>query len=68
MYYDKRFLHTSWLEDEVSGMIVVEVGIPSGFEANRWGITGHNLLKRTEIEDRSVILYYDEVTNGCSIS
>ncbi|XP_060558291.1 CD109 antigen-like [Ruditapes philippinarum] len=51
-----------WLEDEISGMIVVEVGIPSGFEANRWSISEHKLLKRTEIEDRNVILYYDEVT------
>ncbi|XP_053393726.1 CD109 antigen-like [Mercenaria mercenaria] len=52
----------SWLENDVSGMIVVEIGIPSGFEANRWGISPHDLLKRTEIEDRKVILYYDEVT------
>ncbi|XP_060596342.1 complement C4-like, partial [Ruditapes philippinarum] len=50
-----------WLEDEISGMIVVEIGIPSGFEANRWGISEHKMLKRTEIEDRKVILYYEEV-------
>jgi hypothetical protein len=43
-------------------MIVVEIGIPSGFEANRCRISDHEMLKRTEIEDRKVILYYEEVT------
>ena len=42
-------------------MIVAEIGIPSGFSASTYGISGHALLKRSEIEQTSVSLYFDEV-------
>ena len=42
-------------------MAVQEFGIPSGFEADLESISGHNEIKRTETEDRKVILYFDEV-------
>ena len=42
-------------------MAVQEFGIPSGFEADLESISGHTEIKRTETEDRKVILYFDEV-------
>jgi hypothetical protein len=42
-------------------MAVQEVGIPSGFEVDLDQLAGPNVLKRTEVEDRKVILYFDEV-------
>ena len=42
-------------------MSVIEIGIPSGFTADKDGITKHKLLKRIEDGDKKVILYLDEV-------
>ena len=50
-----------WLEKGDSGMIVAEIGIPSGFSTSAYGIAGHSLLKRSEIEPKFVALYFDEV-------
>ncbi|XP_052778047.1 CD109 antigen-like [Mya arenaria] len=54
----------SWLEDDISGMVVAEIGIPSGFKAYRYGIAGHELLMRSEIEEKKVVLYFDEITQA----
>lgn len=43
-------------------MIVVEIGVPSGFKADLQSISKNKLLKRTELGDRIVALYYDEVS------
>ncbi|WAR24690.1 hypothetical protein MAR_038359, partial [Mya arenaria] len=51
----------SWLEEDISGMVVAEIGIPSGFNAFRYGISGHELLMRTEIQEKKVVLYLDQV-------
>ena len=43
-------------------MAIIEQGIPSGFEANVDSIKiNANQIKKTEIEDRKVVLYFDEV-------
>ena len=42
-------------------MAVQEVGIPSGFEVDVKSMKRPDVLKRTETEDRKVILYFDEV-------
>merc|ERR1719310_1066431 len=39
----------------------MEVGIPSGFEVDVDTMEQPKVLKRTETEDRKVVLYYDEV-------
>ncbi|XP_052778039.1 alpha-1-inhibitor 3-like [Mya arenaria] len=54
----------SWLEKDISGMVVAEIGIPSGFNAFRYGISGHELLMRTEIQEKKVVLYFDQVTEA----
>jgi hypothetical protein len=43
-------------------MAVQEVGIPSGFEADASSITAPKILKRTEFQDKKVVLYFDEVS------
>lgn len=42
-------------------MAVQEFGIPTGFEADLESIAGVKEIKRTETENRKVILYFDEV-------
>ena len=48
-------------------MAVQEFGIPSGFEADLESIAAVTAVKRTETEDRKVILYFDqvEIRNAC---
>ncbi|XP_012945936.1 CD109 antigen [Aplysia californica] len=51
-----------WLgEGSASGMAVAEVGVPSGFSVDPDLISDNTLLKRIEVEDRKVILYFDEI-------
>jgi len=63
-------IHTcaKWLSSGASGMAVQEVGIPSGFEVDLDSMVSPKVLKRTEVEDRKLILYFDEVgvTPVCS--
>ena len=42
-------------------MAVQDFGIPSGFEADLESIAAVTAVKRTETEDRKVILYFDQV-------
>ena len=49
------------LEAGSSGMAIQEFGIPTGFEADLESISGIKEIKRTETEDRKVVLYFDEV-------
>ena len=42
-------------------MAVQEFGIPTGFEADLESIAGVTEIKRTETENRKVILYFDAV-------
>lgn len=42
-------------------MAIQEIGIPTGFEADLESIADVKEIKRTELEDRKVILYFDEV-------
>jgi hypothetical protein len=51
----------SYLKEGAAGMSVIEIGYPSGFTADKDGITKHKLLKRVEDGDKKVILYLDEV-------
>ncbi|XP_076447000.1 CD109 antigen-like [Babylonia areolata] len=50
-----------WLGEGSSGMAVMEVGIPSGFEVDVDNMKSPRVLKRTEVEDRKMVLYFDEV-------
>ena len=51
----------SWLEKGSSNMAVLEIGIPTGFAADKQSVTQHPLLKRTEDGEDKIILYFDEV-------
>lgn len=42
-------------------MAVLEIGIPTGFAADKKSVTQHPLLKRTEDGDGKINLYFDEV-------
>lgn len=53
---------TKWLGSGSSGMAVQEFGIPTGFEADLESIAGIKEIKRTETENRKVILYFDEIS------
>ena len=44
-------------------MAVLEIGIPTGFAADKQSVTQHPLLKRTEVGEDKIILYFDEVHN-----
>ncbi|XP_076446304.1 CD109 antigen-like [Babylonia areolata] len=50
-----------WLGEGSSGMAVMEVGIPSGFEVDVDNMQSPRVLKRTEVEDRKMVLYFDAV-------
>ena len=42
-------------------MAVLEIGIPTGFAADKKSVTQHPLLKRTEDGEDKIILYFVEV-------
>lgn len=46
-------------------MAVQEFGIPTGFEADLESVAGVMEIKRTETENRKVILYFDAVCIQC---
>lgn len=51
-----------WLAAGTSGMAVQEVGVPSGFEVDLESLTDLATLKRTETQNRKLVLYFDEIT------
>nr|BAE44110.1 thioester-containing protein [Tauphaedusa tau] len=54
---------TRWLgEGPSSGMAVQEIGIPSGFEVDLESMTQLPTLKRTETQNKKVILYFDQIS------
>ncbi|XP_013383486.1 CD109 antigen [Lingula anatina] len=54
---------SKWLENSpASGMAVLEIGIPSGFEADLESISQLPSLKKTEKAYRKIVLYFDEVS------
>ncbi|OWF38489.1 CD109 antigen-like [Mizuhopecten yessoensis] len=53
---------TKWLKTGASGMAVQEVGVPTGFAPDLESIGKIATLKKTEMENRKVILYFDEIT------
>lgn len=53
---------SKWLLTGTSGMAVQEIGIPTGFEADLESIAGVTQIKRTETENRKVVLYFDAIT------
>lgn len=57
----KVMICTSWLEKDASNMAVLEIGIPTGFAADKKSVTQHPLLKRTEDGDGKINLYFDEI-------
>ncbi|KAK3607700.1 hypothetical protein CHS0354_016724 [Potamilus streckersoni] len=51
-----------WIGDgEETGMSVVEIGIPSGFGADKDSITSLETIKRVELNNRKVNIYLDMV-------
>ncbi|XP_069130827.1 CD109 antigen-like isoform X2 [Argopecten irradians] len=55
---------TRWLKTGASGMTVQEVGVPTGFAPDLESLEKLKIptLKKTETENRKVILYFDEIT------
>lgn len=49
----------------MSGMAVIEVGIPSGFSADISKLEGRNYkgVKKIEEADRKIVIYLDEVSS-----
>jgi hypothetical protein len=50
----------SWSGRSESGMAVVEIGLPSGYAAN-YEKQFTDLIKRYEVQDDKLVLYFDEV-------
>ena len=56
-----------WLHPGSSNMAVLEVSLPSGFVARSESIEsliGSGLIKRSEVEGRVVLLYFDDVISS----
>ncbi|KAL5016374.1 hypothetical protein ScPMuIL_005963 [Solemya velum] len=53
-----------WLKPGSSGMAVEEFGVPSGFEVNLDSIGRLSILKKIEVEDRKIVLYFDEIDSN----
>ncbi|VDI42543.1 Hypothetical predicted protein [Mytilus galloprovincialis] len=51
-----------WLRRGKSGMAILEIGIPTGFQAKPDNITHVPTLKKIEVENRKLILYFDEIS------
>ncbi|XP_076081497.1 CD109 antigen-like isoform X1 [Mytilus galloprovincialis] len=52
-----------WLRQGRSGMAILEIGIPTGFQANHHKITHVPTLKKIEMENRKLILYFDKISS-----
>ncbi|XP_071088378.1 CD109 antigen-like [Haliotis cracherodii] len=52
---------TRWLSTGTSGMAILELGVPSGFEADLETLTKLKTLKRVETPNKKVVLYFDEI-------
>ena len=50
-----------WLGNGTSGMAILEIGLLSGFAADKFSISQLGLMKRVEDGDKKIILYFDEV-------
>ncbi|XP_012946903.1 CD109 antigen [Aplysia californica] len=53
---------TKWLWDRKTGMVVQEIGIPSGFEPDLSSLSDVAGLKRAERRGNTVHVYFDEIT------
>lgn len=45
-------------------MAVQEIGIPSGFDIDLESLTQLPILKRTETQNKKLVLYFDQVIDG----
>ncbi|XP_046569083.1 LOW QUALITY PROTEIN: CD109 antigen-like [Haliotis rubra] len=52
---------TKWLKEGSSGMTVMEISIPSGFDPDMTSIGNIAGLKRFERRGRNVVVYFDEI-------
>ncbi|VDI01862.1 CD109 antigen [Mytilus galloprovincialis] len=52
-----------WLRQGRSGMAILEIGIPTGIQAKPDKITHVPTLKKVEVENRKLILYFDEISS-----
>ncbi|XP_046369854.2 CD109 antigen-like [Haliotis rufescens] len=52
---------TKWLKDGSSGMTVMEISIPSGFDPDMTSVGNVAGLKRLERRGRNVVVYFDEI-------
>ncbi|XP_076109197.1 CD109 antigen-like [Mytilus galloprovincialis] len=55
---------TRWLLGGSSGMVVQEIGIPTGFEPKTDEIAHMSVVKKIEEENKKVVLYFDEISNN----
>ncbi|XP_012945641.1 CD109 antigen [Aplysia californica] len=53
---------TKWLWDRKTGMVVQEIGIPSGFEPDLTSLSDVAGMKRSERRGNAVHVYFDEIT------
>ncbi|KAK3764291.1 hypothetical protein RRG08_012456, partial [Elysia crispata] len=52
---------TRWLgQEDSSSMAVQEIGVPSGFSVSPEAITQLDILKRIEVQNKKVVLYFDQ--------
>ncbi|KAK3768403.1 hypothetical protein RRG08_048500, partial [Elysia crispata] len=53
---------TRWLgQEDSSSMAVQEIGVPSGFSVSPEAITQLDILKRIEVQNKKVVLYFDQI-------
>lgn len=52
----------SWKGQQKSGMVLVEIGIPSGFAPDTDNLDGIDLIRKTEFEGRNLVIYLEELT------
>ncbi len=57
------YVFCRWLGLDTSGMSIMELGLPSGFEVDTDSMSKVKTLKRVETPNKKVVLYFDEVGN-----
>ncbi|KAK3612490.1 hypothetical protein CHS0354_024460 [Potamilus streckersoni] len=54
---------TSWTEAGNSGMVLLDIGAPSGFEADKSSVVMISEIKRIEDSSDRLVIYFDQVTS-----
>ncbi|KAL3843041.1 hypothetical protein ACJMK2_020998 [Sinanodonta woodiana] len=54
---------TSWTEAGYSGMVLLDIGVPSGFAADKSSVLMLSEIKRIDESARRLVVYFDQVTS-----